>query len=161
MPQFDFANVFIPQLFWLAILFAILYFGVVRLTLPKVGAIMEARETKVSSDIDAAEKAGTESENLNEGYQNDLNEARENARTILADAKAKSTASVEKKLANASKKADEAIAAAQTDIETARVKAMAEIETVAAEGAGAIVERLTGNAPSTTVVNKAAKAAFN
>ena len=161
MPQFDFANVFIPQLFWLAVLFVILYFGVVRLTLPKLGRVMEARENKVSGDIASAEKAKNQSDKLNEDYQQGLVEARENARALLADTKAKSSASVEKKMAAASKKADDAIASAQAEIDKARVSAMSEIENVAAEGASAIVERLTGKAPTPAAAAKAAKAVFN
>ncbi len=160
MPQFDLANVFIPQLFWLAILFAVLYFGVVRLTLPKLGSVMEARENKVTGDISAAENAKTKSDELSEGYQKDLNAARENARGILADAKSKSAATIEKKSANAAQKADDAIAAAQVEINSARSAAMKEIEAVAAEGAGAIVERLTGKAPTSAVLNKATKTIF-
>ena len=160
MPQFDLANVFLPQLFWLSVLFAILYFGVVRLTLPKLGNVMEERENKVSGDIELAEKAKLASDKLNEDYQIGLASARDEARKMLADAKSKAAASVEKKSANAQKKADETIAAAQVEIEKARASAMQEIEAVAADGASSIVERLTGKAPSTAVVTKATKSVF-
>lgn len=160
MPQFDFANVFIPQLFWFAVLFAILYFGVVRLTLPKLGKVMEARENKVTGDIEAAEQSKLTSDKLNEDYQVGLTVARDDARTMLAQAKSKAAASIEKKSAAAQSKADEAIAAAQVEIETARSKAMVEIEAVAAEGASAIVERLTGKAPTSAAVAKATKTIF-
>ncbi len=160
MPQFDFANVFLPQLFWLSVLFAILYFGVVRLTLPKLGKVMEERENKVSGDIEKAEKAKLESDKLNEDYETGLTLARDEARKMLADTKSKAAASVEKKSANAQKKADEAIAAAQVEIEKARAAAMKEIEAVAADGASSIVERLTGKSPSKAVVSKATKSVF-
>ncbi len=161
MPQFDLANVFVPQLFWLAVLFVILYFGVVRLTLPKLGAVMEERENKVTGDIAAAEKSKLDSDKMNEDYQAGLTSARNDARVILADAKSKATASIEKKSAAAQKKADDAIAAAQAEIEKAKASAMSEIESVAAEGASAIVERLTGKTPSAAAANKAVKSAFN
>lgn len=160
MPQFDFANVFLPQLFWLSVLFAILYFGVVRLTLPKLGKVMEERENKVSGDIELAEKAKLASDQLNEDYETGLLVARDEARKMLADAKSKATASVEKKSANAQKKADETITAAQVEIEKARTSAMKEIETVAADGASSIVERLTGKSPTKAVVAKATKSVF-
>lgn len=160
MPQFDFANVFLPQLFWLSVLFAILYFGVVRLTLPKLGKVMEERENKVTGDIELAEKAKLSSDKLNEDYETGLLAARDEARKMLTDAKSKATASVEKKSANAQKKADETIAAAQVEIEKARASAMQEIEAVAADGASSIVERLTGNAPTKAVVAKATKSVF-
>lgn len=160
MPQFDFANVFIPQLFWLAILFAILYFGVVRLTLPKLGKVMEARENKVTGDIEAAEQSKLASDKMNEDYQVGLTAARDNARSLLADAKSAAAVSIEKKSSAAQAKADQAIAAAQAEIEKARSSAMVEIEAVAAEGASAIVERLTGKAPTSATVAKATKTVF-
>ena len=43
MPQFEFGTVFIPQLFWLAVFFVVLYFGIVRLTLPRLGKVMDER----------------------------------------------------------------------------------------------------------------------
>lgn len=160
MPQFDFANVFIPQLFWLSVLFAILYFGVVRLTLPKLGTVMEARQNKVTGDIEAAEQSKLASDKMNEDYQLGLTVARDDARSLLADAKSKATASIEKKSAAAQKKADEAIAAAQVEIEKARINAMTEIEAVAAEGASDIVQKLTGKAPGSAIVSKATKSVF-
>ena len=54
MPQFDFAAVTWPQLAWLALSFAILYFGVIRFTLPKLGKVMGEREDKIAGDIAAA-----------------------------------------------------------------------------------------------------------
>lgn len=160
MPQFNFAEVFFSQIFWWAILFAILYFGVVRLTLPKLGKVMEARIDKVTGDIEAAEQSKLASDKMNEDYQVGLTTARDEARNMLSDAKSKAAASIEKQSALAQVKADEAIAAAQVEIEKARSNAMTEIEAVAAEGASAIVEKLTGSAPSNTVVTKATKAVF-
>ncbi len=59
MPQFDFANVFVPQFAWLALFFVVLYFGVVQRTLPKLGKVMGQREDQISGDIAAAQAAKT------------------------------------------------------------------------------------------------------
>ena len=56
MPQFDPAS-FVSQLFWFGVIFTLLYFAVVRPTLPKVGKVIDAREAQVGGDLDRAEAA--------------------------------------------------------------------------------------------------------
>jgi F-type H+-transporting ATPase subunit b len=67
MPQFHLDN-FVPQLAWLAIFFAILYFGIVRLTLPKLGKTLDAREDRISGDLSTAERAKGEADALSASY---------------------------------------------------------------------------------------------
>jgi len=56
VPQFDPAS-FVSQLFWFGVIFTLLYFAVVRPTLPKVGKVIDAREAQVGGDLDRAEAA--------------------------------------------------------------------------------------------------------
>ena len=58
MPQFDSAT-WLPQLAWLAAIFAVLYFVVIRPTLPKVGRVIDERESRVAADLDAAVAASS------------------------------------------------------------------------------------------------------
>lgn len=160
MPQFDFANVFWSQLFWLAITFSILYFGVVKLTLPKLGRVMEDRETKVTGDLDQAEEAKASADALEEAHVATLNKARDTARGSVAKAKAEAAKAIDKKVKAADKRAEAKLTKAQAAIDTARNKALGQIEAVAAENASEIVTKLTGAKPSAATVKKAAKAAL-
>lgn len=160
MPQFEFDTVLIPQLFWLGIFFAILYFGVVRLTLPKLGRVMETREEKVSGDIDAAAEAKRAADQLEADYRAGIAQARDQARLALADAKAAATRSTEARLAEAGAVSDAQIAEAEARIADLRAAAMQEIETVAAESAVSIVDKITGRAPSEDKARGAARAAL-
>ena len=99
MPQFEFSTVFIPQIAWLAIIFVILYFGVVRLTLPKVGKVMQAREDQVAADLDTAEKAKASADRLQADYDAGVAAAQEAARASLTASRAKSAAAIEPKAA--------------------------------------------------------------
>jgi len=155
MPQFDFANVFWSQLFWLAITFAILY-----LTLPKLGRVMEDRETKVKGDLDQAEAAKASADDLEAAHVATLGKARDTARGSVAEAKAEAAKAIDKKVKAADKRAETKLVKAQTEIDTARNKALGQIEAVAAENATAIVDKLTGAKPSAAAVKKAAKAAL-
>ena len=148
MPQFDFAHVFWPQIFWLGLSFAVLYFGVVRLTLPKLGAVMGAREDRISGDLAAAKSAKEAADQVSELYQRELEASREASRSVIAEAKSGAAKQSEAALAKAQANAEQAIADAETRIAAAVAAARQALRDAAAEGAQAIVGRLTGTEPS-------------
>ena len=94
MPQFDPAN-FLPQLAWLAAIFAVLYFVVVRPTLPKVGRVIDEREGVVSADLTAAETAKAEADTIRRRYDDGMATARAGAQASVAEARADSARTVE------------------------------------------------------------------
>jgi F-type H+-transporting ATPase subunit b len=162
MPQFDFANSTVwAQVFWLAVCFVILYFGIVRLTLPKLAVTIDARETQVTGDIATAGSAKAEADALALSYVSGIEDAQNAARAKVAEARAKAAAGVEKAVAAADAKLAEKVAAAEASLSAARTKAMTEIEAVAADTAADIVERLTGKRPDATAVKMAASAAMS
>lgn len=161
MPQFDFANPIIwAQLFWLGLAFAILYFGIVRMTLPRLAKTIDDRENQVTGDIATAERAKDEADKMAETYAIGIEEAHKSARTAIADAKAKAAANVEKAIAAGNAVIAEKAAAADASLSEARSKALDEIESVAADAASDIVERLTGKRPDAKAVAVAAKTAL-
>ena len=147
MPQFDFAHVFWPQLAWLAISFALLYFGVVRLTLPKLGTVMDARDNKIAGDLAEAKAAKENADEIDARYHADMAASRDEARAAIALAKAGAAKSTEAKLAVAAKKAEAEIAAAEARIAKAVTKAEGTLRDAAAESAAEIVAKLTGKQP--------------
>lgn len=151
MPQFDFATVFTPQLFWLAVLFIVLYFGVVQLTLPKLGAVMGQREDKIAGDLANARAAKDSADTVSTAYQAELATSRDAARAAIAEAKLGAAKASEVRLAEAGAKADAELAAAEARIAKAVTKAEAALRDVSAEGAQAIVSRLTGIEPQIDV----------
>jgi F-type H+-transporting ATPase subunit b len=154
MPQFELAN-FIPQLAWLAVFFAILYFGIVRLTVPKIGQVIGEREQTVSGDIQTAEAAKAEADRIEADYAASVAAAREQAREAVNAARGRATKAVEQRLAAANAEVETKQAAAQAQLDAARVKALADVEAVAAEAAADIVERLTGARPDTQTATRA------
>lgn len=159
MPQFDFANVLLPQLVWLFVFFAILYFGIVRLTLPKVGNVMAAREDRVNGDIAAAEAAKAASDSARSDYDAGLDAAHKAARARIAEAQAAAAANVDAVLAKSDAAIAEKLASADARLAASRQSALAQIDAVASEAAADIVERLTGKRPASGVLSKAAKIA--
>jgi F-type H+-transporting ATPase subunit b len=159
MPQFHLDN-FVPQLVWLTIFFALLYFGIVRLTLPKLGRTLDAREDRISGDLSTAERAKGEADALSATYAAGIDEAHKTARTSIAEAKARAMVSVEKTVAAANSVLSEKAAVADASLSAARSRAMAEIENVSVDAAADIVERLTGRRPDAALVAGVAKTAF-
>lgn len=158
MPQFDFAN-FVPQLAWLTIFFAILYFGIVRMTVPKIGRVMNEREDMVWGDIRTAEAAKAEADRIEAEYAASVAAAREQAREALNAARGRAGKATEERLAAANAEVDRQQTAAQTQLDEARRQALGDIQVVAAEVAADIVERLTGARPDADAAARAVQSA--
>lgn len=160
MPQFDFAHVFWPQVAWLAVFFAVLYFGVVRLTLPKLGKVMGEREDKISGDLSAAKAAKDAADEVDARYHADMNASREDARKAIAEAKAKAAKASEKSLAKATASAEAELAEAEARIAAAVDAAQGALRDAAAESAQAIVAKLTGGEPTLDAAKASVAAHF-
>jgi len=159
MPQFEFAN-FIPQMAWLALVFAILYFAVVTPTLPKLGRVVQAREDKIGGDIAAADAAKSHADGVAADYAAQIAASQNAARAAIAKAKDDSAQSVAAKLGVTDAELKARAEAAQAQLETARTSALAEIEAVVAESAADIVHKLTGVRPASDAASLAASSAF-
>src|SRR3546814_14627614 len=60
MPQLQqIAESYASQLFWLLLVFGILYFGIARAMLPKVGRVIQSRKAKIAGDLAEAQSAQT------------------------------------------------------------------------------------------------------
>lgn len=159
MPQFNFAN-FIPQLAWLAIFFSILYFGIVKATLPKITRVVDERDGKVSGDIAAAETAKAELDRIHQAYEAEMASAHGGAHDTIVKAKAQATRDAEARLAEANHALEAKAAIAAASLDAARTAAMGEIERVATEAAVDIVDRLSGVRPDDDSTRAAVRTAI-
>jgi len=159
MPQFELAN-FVPQMTWLVLAFAILYFGIVRATLPRLSRTIDARENQVTGDIAAAEKAKQNADAMQAEYDSGVAAAQDAARGKLVEVRAAAGKAAEARLAAANEALSAKADAAAASLAAARSKALAEIEGVAADAASDIVEKLIGTRPAAADAAKAAQAAL-
>lgn len=146
MPQFHLEN-FAPQLAWLAIFFVILYFGIVRMTLPKIGRIADERSRRVGDDLAAAETARNAAEAAREGHEAAMAKAHADAQAALTAARAEATQATEARLKALGTELDAKAEGAQASLAAARETALAEVDRIAAAAVADIVTRLTGRAP--------------
>lgn len=143
MPQFE-PSVFLPQLFWLSAIFGILYFFVIRPTLPKVGRVIEERETRVAGDLDAAEAAKGEADRIRTAYDEGMQAARKSAQADVAAARDAAARAAEARLAAISAELDAKTDAAVARLTEQRAAARAALAATAVSLTADAVQRVAG-----------------
>lgn len=161
MPQLDqISEIYASQVFWLAIVFALIYFGIGKAMVPKIERTMEDRSARISGDLAAAEAARDAAKAADEAYQVGLDAARAEALRVTAGAKAQAATAAEAKL-KAAHAADEArLADATRSIAEREQAAIGEIEAATVEAVEAIVARVSGVAVDRLSVEQKVKAAL-
>ena len=158
MPQLDqLSDVLYSQLFWLLLTLAIIYFAIGRTMVPKIQATVDARSTRISDDLAAAEAARRAADQTEEAYRSRMAESRAEALRLTGAAKQEGAAATATRVAEA-----DAVNRAKVDAAAARVydaaqAAMADLENVAAEAAQDMVHRLAGVTVSKADAAKAVK----
>ena len=153
-PPFDFTT-FVPQLFWLAVTFTILYVVLARVALPRIAAVLEERRDKIADDLDKAEELRREAEASLAAYEKAIADARANAARIVGDARADIKAESDARLAEVEAEITGLVSAAEERISATKTAAISEMRGVAVEIASDITTRLLGSAPPQTVVEQA------
>lgn len=146
-PPFDPAH-FASNLFWLAVTFAVLYWLMSKVALPRLGSIMEERASTIGRDLDQAAQMQGKAEEMAQAYEKALAEARKNAQGIAQTAREAGA-----KASDAQRHATEAelaakMAQAEATIAKTKTDAMGNVRDLGSDIAAAIVSKLTGQAPS-------------
>ena len=159
MPQISqAAAIYASQLFWLAIVFAAVYFGIGKAMVPKIERTIDDRNARISADLAAAQEARDTARASEEGYNASLDGARSQALKLVNDAKARATAATEAKVKAGNADQEQALADATARIGAARTAALAEIEATTADAVVAIVAKLSGTTPDRATAEARVKA---
>ncbi|MCK5425303.1 MAG: hypothetical protein KAI89_08015, partial [Emcibacter sp.] len=94
MPQLDPA-VFLPQIFWLFIIFGLIYLFIAYSAAPKITQVLERRQDRIASDLQEAEKLQAQAEEARTAYEKALEEARAKATSTVASKREAIKADVE------------------------------------------------------------------
>lgn len=142
-PPFD-PHTFAPQLVWLAITFAALYYVMSRVALPRIGSVLAERRERIQRDLAEAERLKAETDAALASYEKALADARGKAQGLAKDTRDRMNADMDRErqridAANAKKLAETEARIAET-----KSKALANVDALAAETASDIVERLIG-----------------
>jgi F-type H+-transporting ATPase subunit b len=145
MPQISqLPYIFASQLFWLAIVFGIIFFGIGRGMLPKIQRTVDARDKKIAEDLARAQAARAGADETEAAWRARMDAARAEAARLAQEAKQESARQTEARVKAAADKIALKVESAEKKIRDAALAARAEIEAVAAEATEEMVARLTG-----------------
>jgi F-type H+-transporting ATPase subunit b len=143
MPQFNF-DTFPSQIFWLVITFVALYFALGRTAIPKIAAVLEARQRKIDDDLERATELELQAKEVLTAYEAGLAEAREQAQGVVRQTAEEMTAVAEAQHQDLAARLAADVEAAEARIVAAKDDALANIRQVASEAARAATQRLIG-----------------
>jgi F-type H+-transporting ATPase subunit b len=146
---------FVPQLFWLAVTFGLLYLLIKRLVLPRVGAVIDERRERIERDLAKAETLKVETEQALASYERALGEARARASAIGKEMHDRRAAEIDQERAKVDAEIARKLADAEARIAQSKTRAMAGVGEIAGDTAGAIVARLLGKEVSKDEVRRA------
>lgn len=155
-PPFD-PQYFAGQIFWLLISFAILYFMLSRVFLPRIGQTLEDRSNRIADDLDTAAQMQAEAEAASKAYDRALSDARAKAHNVAESTRASVDAELASELAEADAVAAKQASVAEDRIRKIRSAAMANIDGIAADVAQAAIEAVSGKKMTAAAVAKAVK----
>jgi F-type H+-transporting ATPase subunit b len=159
MPQIEqLPFIFFSQLFWLAVVFGIIYFGIARGMVPKIRSVVDDRDEKIADDLAAAQRAREGAEAAEAVYRERIETSRSEALKVAQQAKQDSALETEKRLKVIDEQIGARAAEAEARIRAAANEARRELEPVAAEAASQLVSKLTGQKVSASEAQPTVKA---
>lgn len=156
MPQLAFGHpeqgrLLVGQVVWQLIIFAALVFLMARIALPRVGEVIERRQSRIAADLEAAQAAKAEADAAMAAHRAATEEARAQARASVATALQAAQAETDAKSEALNARLNAQIAEAEARIEASRAAAMGALRGVATDTAEALVAKLVGRADRTAV----------
>lgn len=143
LPQFN-PHFWPGQIFWLAIVFAVMYLYFSKVTLPSVGGVLQKRDAKIEGDRAAAERMKNEAESVLNAYEESLKTARTESARLHGEAHDTLKKQAEESLHGFQQKADQQISATESRLNDSKHAVMDEMNTIAAEIASAAAEKIIG-----------------
>ena len=134
---------FAPQLIWLALTFAVLYWLLAKVALPKVGSVIEERAQRIRRDLDEASRLKGETEKALADYESSLASARTRSTGIAKDIRDKLSGEVDAERTKVEKQLAGRLADAERRIADMKSRALLEVGQIATDTTQAIVAELT------------------
>ena len=158
LPQFEFQHWF-GQIVYLIFLFAVLYWLMAKVFVPRLRGVIDQRAATIADAVQTARQVQAEAAGQAEAAKAEVEAARASSRSTAAAAKARVTDAANARAAEEEAVVNARIAEAETAIGKTRDAAMTNVASIASDTAAAIVERLTGKAPTAAEAAAAVKGA--
>ena len=156
-PPFE-SHTFLAQIVWLALSFGLLYYLMAKIALPRIQGILHDRATRLSADLDEAQRMKSEADAAGAAYETSLRDAQGKARTIAQETRDALSAEADAKRKLLEAELNQRLAASEATIRGRTEQAIGNVLTISGDTATAIVERLTGQAPDQASVERALNA---
>ena len=127
MPQLN-PEFFVSQLFWLVVTFSFLFVFLWRVSLPRIGNVLEKRENKISEDLTAAKERQAEAEKIQEKIENQLKKSRSDASEMIKSSSISLQDKAQDELSKLDKELDAKIDEAAKAIEKNKNNSISEIQ---------------------------------
>jgi F-type H+-transporting ATPase subunit b len=143
MPQLH-AHTFPSQLFWLVVSFAVLYWLMAKLVLPRIEKILEERKNRLDEDLEKAAQMKGEAEAVIAAYQKALADARLQAQAVVKETADRLAAEAAERQRAAAAGIQARTSEAESRIAAAKNQALGQVRDIAVDVAKAAAARLTG-----------------
>ncbi|HAT50662.1 MAG: F0F1 ATP synthase subunit B [Nitrospirae bacterium] len=153
MPQFE-PSVFQHEIFWSIASFVILLYLLRKYVLPPIEKVLDARNEKIRSDLDAAETSRREAEKISAEIQKQLNSARRQAEQTIEEARLEAAKYRELARESLGQELAKKKTLALAEIDTAKASAIAELHHAAVDIAMLATEKLIAKNMTKTETNK-------
>ncbi len=127
MPQLN-PEFFVSQLFWLVITFSFLFFFLWKISLPRIGSVIEKRENKINNDLETAKQLQTEAEDIQKQIEQELKSTREKTTDLIRSSTVNFQNNTSEELAQLEKKLNQQLNDAAKIIESNKKKSLQEID---------------------------------
>ena len=158
-PPFDTTH-FPSQLFWLALFFGFLYIVLSRLILPRLGGVLEHRESTIANDLDQAAKMNDQAVEAQNAVEVSIAQAQAKARETAGKARLKIDTDIAAETAKIDAELDSKLSNAETRISKLRDEAMENVESIATDAAETILSKFETSAPKADL-GRAVKSAMS
>ena len=143
MPQMEFAD-YVPQIVWLVITFATLYFLMAKFALPRITDILETRQRRLDHDLELTETLRDDATAALAEYESAIAAARGESELILAEAHERIHSEARQQLDDLNARLEGEIAESEARIGNIMTQAMGELAVAASDAARTATERLIG-----------------
>ena len=126
MPQLN-PEFFVTQLFWLVVTFSFLLVFLWRISLPRIGNVLEKREKKINEDITAAKELQAEAEKIQDIIEAQIKQARSDASKMIKTTSTSLQDKAQIELTKLEKSLDVKIGESHESIEKSKNESVAQI----------------------------------
>ncbi len=153
-PPFE-SSTFLSQIIWLVVVFGLLYWMMSRIALPRVGAILENRRSRIEGDLADAARMQQQATAASAAYDAKLADAKARSQALAQKTHEELLAADEAKRHALEADLNVKMATAERQIAETKTRAMGSVEGIARDAAAAIVEHLTGKPANPQAIESA------